>query len=89
MHNNNYQNTYYNNQRRQPGQMAAFLLGMGPLPPPQPQDVAVALANHMLDHPDNIDPQLCTPEIGMLLTCILLDDADRFYRPCCCLHAGE
>jgi hypothetical protein len=65
-------NTYHNNQRRQPGQMAAFLLGMGPPPPPQPQDFAVAIANHMLDHQDNIDPQLLTPEIGMLPTYISL-----------------
>ncbi|KIJ93283.1 hypothetical protein K443DRAFT_135080 [Laccaria amethystina LaAM-08-1] len=36
---------------------------MGPPPPPQPQDFAVALANHMLDHPNNIDPQLCMHEI--------------------------
>lgn len=60
------QNAYYNNQRRQPGQMAAFLLGMGPPPPPQPQDLAVAIANHMLDHPDNnIDPQLHRHETGV------------------------
>jgi hypothetical protein len=58
MANNLYPNAYYNTQQRQPGQMAAYMLGMAPMPPPQPEEVAVALANHMLDHPDaNLDPQ--------------------------------
>ena len=37
---------------RAPGEAAAYLLGMGPTPPPQPQDVAAAMANHLLDNPD-------------------------------------
>ena len=37
---------------RAPGQAAAYLLRMGPTPPPQPQDVAAAMANHLLDNPD-------------------------------------
>ena len=52
---NVFPSTYPHNQR-QPGKMAAFLdlLGMGPMPPPRPEEVAVAVANHvhMLDHPD-------------------------------------
>lgn len=40
----------HNNQHRQPGGMAAFLLGMGEMPPPRNQDIAVAMANHMLDN---------------------------------------
>ena len=40
------------------GQMAAYMLGMAPMPPPQPNEVAVALANHVLDHPDaNLNPE--------------------------------
>jgi len=59
MANNLYPNAYYNAQHQQPGQMAAYLLGMAPMPPPQPEEVAVALANHMLDHPDdNLNPHL-------------------------------
>jgi len=68
-----YQNANYNNQCRQPGQMAAFLLGMGPPPPPQPQDFVVAIANHMLDHQDNIDPQLLMHKISMLPTYISVE----------------
>ena len=52
---------------------AAYLLGVGPMPPPRPQDIAVAVTNHLLDNPpapnqpyqpyqpfadENIDPQL-------------------------------
>ena len=38
--------------------MAAYMLGMAPMPPPQPNEVAVALANHVLDHPDaNLNPE--------------------------------
>ena len=61
--------TYYRN--RQPGQLASFLLGMGPMPPPTQQEIAVAAANRMLDNmtpgpadvrdnegDENIDPQL-------------------------------
>ena len=54
-------------------QTAAYLLGLGPMPPPRPQDIAVAVMNHRLDNPpadeigyvvagnigeENIDPQL-------------------------------
>ena len=70
MANNIYHNPNYNfPQPRNGGGMAAYLLGMGPMPPPRPQDVAVAMANHLLDHSapglhdndndeENIDPQL-------------------------------
>lgn len=34
------------------GQTAAYLLGIRPMPPPQRQNVAVAVANHFLDHQD-------------------------------------
>jgi hypothetical protein len=61
--------TYYQ-QRRQPGQIAAFLLGAGPMLPPTQQENAVAMANRALDNPtpgpvdtyndENIDPQLRT-----------------------------
>ena len=34
----------------EPDQWAAYLLGMGPMPPPHPQEVAVAAAVHLLDH---------------------------------------
>ena len=55
-------------------QTAAYLLGLGPMPPPCPQDIAVAMMNHCLDNlpadeignvvvagnirEENIDPQL-------------------------------
>jgi len=72
MDHNVLQNAYYNNQCRQPGQLAAYLLGMGPPPPPQPEDFTVAIANHMLDHPDdNIDPQLHRHETGASYICFL------------------
>ena len=72
MANNIYRNPNYNfppTQPRNPGGMAAYLLGMAPMPPPRPQDIAVAMANRMLDNPDagarennnedeNIDPRL-------------------------------
>jgi hypothetical protein len=63
MANNLYPNTnYYNAQQRQPGQMAAYLLGMAPMPP-RPKEVAVALANHALDHPDaHLNAQFQTGE---------------------------
>jgi hypothetical protein len=63
-------NYYANYNRRvqpQAGRMAAFLLGVGPMPPPRPEDVAVAVANRMIDSLDgqghqfddnNIDPRL-------------------------------
>ena len=60
--------TYYRN-RCEPGQLAAFLLGMSPMPPPTQQEIAVAAANRMLENPgsadvhddegdENIDPRL-------------------------------
>jgi len=50
--NNNY---LLNNQCPQPGGMFPYLLGMGEMPPPFNQDLAVALTNHMLDDP-NLGP---------------------------------
>jgi hypothetical protein len=43
--------------------MAAYLLGMGPMPPPRPEEIAVARAMYYLDRPevasgDNIEPPL-------------------------------
>ena len=69
MSNNFYPNPSYYREHRQPGQMAAYLLGMGPMPPPTQQEIAVATANYLLDNnnpgPPNvlddngeIDPQL-------------------------------
>jgi hypothetical protein len=63
-------------ERRQPGQLAAFLLGMGPMPPPTQQELAIAAANHMLDNAapgpandtsgeENIDPQLRTQQVAL------------------------
>lgn len=61
--------TYYWN-RCEPGQLAAFLLGMGPMLPLTQWEIAVAAANRMLDNPgpasdvhndegdENINPQL-------------------------------
>ena len=43
-----YPNPTYFRARRQPGEMAAYLLGMGPMPPPTQQEIAVAAANCML-----------------------------------------
>jgi hypothetical protein len=53
MANNIYHNSNYNfpQQPRQPGGMAAYLLGMGEMPPPCPQDIAVALFNRAIDNP--------------------------------------
>lgn len=75
MSNSFYPNPTYYRERRQPGQMAAFLLGMGPMPPPTQQELALATANHVLDNPipgranvhddngeENIDPQLRTQQ---------------------------
>ena len=55
-----------------PGGMAAYLLSMAPMPPPHHQDIAVAMANWMLNNPgagaheeddedENINPQLWGP----------------------------
>lgn len=52
--------------------MAAYHLGMAPMPPPRHQGVTGTMANHMLDNPDagthddddndeNIDPRLQGP----------------------------
>ena len=77
MANNIYHNPNYNfPQRRNGGGVAAYLLGMGPMPPPQPQDIAVGMANHLLDHQaagpgldddadENIDPQLQGQQPGL------------------------
>jgi len=64
-------NPTYFQQRHQPGQMAAFFLGAGPMPPPTQQEIAVAMANQILnnatpepanvgndDADENIDPEL-------------------------------
>lgn len=83
MANNIYHNPNYNfPQPRQPRNghgMAAYLLGMGPMPPSRPQDVAVAMANRMLDNQaaglddddddedENIDPQLRGPQLPQVL----------------------
>ena len=69
--------TYYR-ERRQPGQLAAFLLGMGPMPPLTQQELALAATNHMLenaipgpanvhddDGEENIDPQLRTQQVAL------------------------
>lgn len=52
-------NYYANyNQYAQPGGMAAFLLGLGPMPPPRPEEVAAAVANRMIDGLDGQGHQL-------------------------------
>jgi hypothetical protein len=39
--------------------MAAYLLGMGEMPAPRPEEIAVAMFNRAMDNPDeNIDPHL-------------------------------
>jgi hypothetical protein len=60
MANNLYNNPNYNrSQPRQPGGMAAYLLGMGEMPAPHPEEIAVAMFNRAMDNPDeNIDPHL-------------------------------
>ncbi|PPQ92910.1 hypothetical protein CVT25_009181, partial [Psilocybe cyanescens] len=79
-------NLAYYRQRRQPGPMAAFLLGAGPMPPPTQQEIAVAIANCMPDNAtpgpanfhnddnddneENIDPQL----LGQVLTRMPVND---------------
>ncbi|KJA13537.1 hypothetical protein HYPSUDRAFT_151502 [Hypholoma sublateritium FD-334 SS-4] len=50
MLNQSYNPAYYQD-RRQPGQLTTYLLGMGPMPPPMQQEIAVATANYMLDNP--------------------------------------
>jgi hypothetical protein len=67
-----YPNPTHYRERRKPGQMAAFLLGMGPMPPPTQEELAFAAANYMFDNAtpgpanhnddeeENTDPQLHT-----------------------------
>ena len=43
----NYYTTY--NQYAWPGRMATFLLGLGPMLSPQPEEVGVAVTNHMIN----------------------------------------
>jgi len=47
---------------------AAYLLGLGLMPPPCPEEIAIAMTNCLLNNPleqnlapedENIDPQLC------------------------------
>ena len=57
-------------QRRRRGEMAAYLLGMGPMPPPRPEEIAVAKAIHDLDRleefsEENIDPRLRAQGVAM------------------------
>jgi hypothetical protein len=70
MANNIYHNPNYNFPQPRNGiGRTAYLLGIGLMPPPCPQDIAVAMANHLLDHQatgldddddnnKNINPQL-------------------------------
>lgn len=68
-------NRTYNREHRQPKQLAAFLLGTGPTPPPTQQELAIATANHMLDNTtpgaadlhdgkEKIYPQLRTQQVA-------------------------
>lgn len=67
MANNIYPNPNYNfPQIRNGDGVAAYLLGVGPMPPPHPQNIAVGMGNHLLDRQaagldddvdENIDPQ--------------------------------
>ena len=62
------QNLIQTTQPRRRGGMVGYLLGMGPMPAPRPEEIAVGRAIYGLDHPelheldnndnDNIDPQL-------------------------------
>ena len=74
-----YPNPTYFQACHQPGEMAAYLLGMGPMLPPTQQEIAVAAANHMLDNAtpgpanirdalreENINPQLCTQQFAQV-----------------------
>lgn len=44
-------------ERRPRGGMAAYLLGMGPIPAPRPEEVAVGRAIYALDHPELLEVQ--------------------------------
>lgn len=58
--------------------MAAYLLGMGPMPLPTQQEMAIATANYILDNPtpgpanvhnnseENIDPQLLNLQLSQV-----------------------
>ncbi|PPQ81018.1 hypothetical protein CVT25_014526 [Psilocybe cyanescens] len=73
MSNSFHPNPIYYQQHRQPGQMAAYLLGMGPTPPLTQPEIAVATANRMLNNmpsepandvgEENIDPQLHNQQV--------------------------
>jgi hypothetical protein len=41
--------------------MAAYLLGMGPMPAPRAEEIAVARAIYALDHPDDDNLDLPLP----------------------------
>lgn len=45
--------------------MAAYLLGMGPMPAPRPEEIAVARAIYALDHPDDDNLDLPLPVQGV------------------------
>ena len=71
---------------RAPGEAAAYLLGMGPTPPPQPQDVAAAVARRLLDNADaavldaadeNVDP---VSEL-LITPLIMHSESDAYYIP--------
>jgi hypothetical protein len=68
-------NRTYNREHRQPEQLAAFLLRMGPMQPPIQQELVVDTANHMLDNAtpgpvdlhdgkEKIDLQLRTQQVA-------------------------
>jgi hypothetical protein len=70
---NHFDPNTYNREHRQHGQLAAFLLGIRPMPPPTQQELSVAMANHLFDNgtprpadlhdrKEKIDPQLCTAQ---------------------------
>ena len=49
--NSNHRANSLNNQLPHRRRRAAYLLGMGPIPPPTKQEIAVALFNRLLDEP--------------------------------------
>ena len=44
-------------RNRRPTERVAYLLGMGPIPPPTTQEMAVAALNRLLDEVDDVNPQ--------------------------------
>lgn len=71
-------NPIYYQECCQPVQLAAFLLDMGPMPPPTQQELTFAAANHILDNAtpgpanvrnddgeENLDPQLRTQQVAL------------------------